>query len=99
MFRRQQLHNHRNFFGGISDTELADQLRILQSIIEDPTNSLHVALNFVRRHLPAIWNSMDEASATGTETPDDEGALHATEDHRVPELMVSHLSSLIAGNT
>ncbi|KAG1746670.1 uncharacterized protein EDB91DRAFT_1118274 [Suillus paluster] len=59
----------RQFFGAASDTDLTDRLRLLQSILGDPTNNLHITLNFVRRHLPAIWNGMDAEFGSATDTP------------------------------
>jgi E3 ubiquitin-protein ligase makorin len=94
VFRRQRLRHGQEFFGVGSDTELADRLRILQDIIGDPTNSLHVALNFVRRHLPAIWNGMDGESGTSTDALEGESVHEDDEDHQVLELLVSHLRSL-----
>ncbi|KAG0709229.1 hypothetical protein DFH29DRAFT_793831 [Suillus ampliporus] len=88
VFRRQQRQRDRGFFGAASDADLADRLRLLQSILGDPTNNLHVTLNFVRRHLPAILNGMDAESGTATDTPVGEDTQH-DEDFQSFELLVS----------
>ncbi|OAX39810.1 hypothetical protein K503DRAFT_688875 [Rhizopogon vinicolor AM-OR11-026] len=94
VFRRQQLRHGHDFFRTVSDTDLADHLRILQGIIGGPTNGLRVALNFFRRHLPAIWNDLDAESSTDLDAPEDEGTQGGDEDdedRQALELLVSHL--------
>ncbi|KAG1741128.1 hypothetical protein EDB19DRAFT_1706492 [Suillus lakei] len=102
VFRRQQRQRGRTFVGSASDADLADRLRLLQSILGDPTNNIHVTLSFVRQHLPALLNGMDAESGVATDTlmGDDD------EDHQSFELLaesivaeqsldVTHLGALV----
>jgi hypothetical protein len=85
VFRRQQRQRGHTFSGSASDADLADRLRLLQSILGDPTNNLHVTLSFVRQHLPALLNGMDAESGAATDTPMDDD----DEDFQSLELLVS----------
>jgi E3 ubiquitin-protein ligase makorin len=96
IFKRQQLRHGHDFFGAASDTELAEHLVILQGIIGDPTNNIHITLDYLRRHLPAIWNSMDTESGTATDTPEGEDILEDDGDHQALELLVRHFDFLVA---
>lgn len=85
VFRRQQRQSGHTFIGPASDADLADRLRLLQSILGDPTNNLHVTLSFVRQHLPALLNGMDAESGAATDTLIDDD----DEDHQSFEILVS----------
>lgn len=84
VFRRQQRQRGHTFTGSASDADLADRLRLLQSILGDPTNNLHVTLSFVRQHLPALLNGMDAESGAATYALMDDD----DEDHQPFELLL-----------
>lgn len=89
VFRRQQRQRGHTFSGSASDADLADRLRLLQSILGDPTNNLHVTLSFVRQHLPALLNGMDAESGAATDTPMDDD----DEDFQSLELLVESIAT------
>lgn len=89
VFRRQQRQRGHTFVGSATEADLADRLRLLQSILGDPTNNLHVTLSFVRQHLPALLNGMDAESGAATDTlMDDED-----EDHQSFELLAESIAT------
>lgn len=89
VFRRQQRQRGHTFSGLASDADLADRLRLLQSILGDPTNNLHVTLSFVRQHLPALLNGMDAESGAATDTLMDDD----DEDHQSFELLAESIAT------
>lgn len=88
VFRRQQRQRGRTFIGPASDADLADRLRLLQSILGDPTSNLHVTLSFVRQHLPALLNGMDAESGAATDTRMDDD----DENHQSFELLAESIA-------
>ncbi|KAG2042495.1 hypothetical protein BDR03DRAFT_990234 [Suillus americanus] len=89
VFRRQQRQRGHTFAGPASDADIADRLRLLQSILGDPTNNLHVTLSFVRQHLPALLNGMDAESGAATDTLMDDD----DEDHQSFELLAESIAT------
>lgn len=89
VFRRQQRQRGHTFVGSASDADIADRLRLLQSILGDPTNNLHVTLSFVRQHLPALLNGMDAESGAATDTLMDDD----DEDHQSFDLLVESIAT------
>lgn len=83
------MRHGRDSFEAISGTELADQLSILQGILGGHTNGLRVALNFFRRHLPAIWNGINSEPGTVADAPEDESTHGDDENYEALELLVS----------
>lgn len=89
VFRRQQRQRGGTFIGSSSEADLADRLRLLQTILGDPTSNLHVTLSFVRQHLPALLNGMDAESGGTTNTLIDDD----DEDHQSFELLAESIAT------